>query len=418
MQHNQIYAAGQRRKTNMRIILTTCGSRGDVQPMIALTLALQQKGHHCLLAGPPEKAGWAKAVGCDYRPFGQDVTAMIDAMDNVLNLRSIADFFSFVRNETRYQLKALPAILKTADKVVASSLMFGASTIAEQLGVPYQYVAFTPQLFASGDHPFPVVKQQRLPRMLNRASWTAARFLERFNITSILNRYRRENGLSPLAEAWDHILGDHTIVACDRQVASVPDDVSRQVVQTGYLHLDVEMKLDSKITAFIEKGGPIVYAGFGSMPPADQKKRAPVLIEAAKQTGCRMIIAAFWESGKIILKDPDILFVRQAPHRLLFPLMDVIIHHGGAGTTATATAAGKPQIIVPHILDQYYHGQKLFESGIATRPIRLQQLNSRALAAAVEEALTRRSMRSKAREIGESIKPERSLKNAVRAVEN
>ena len=401
----------------MRIVLTTCGSRGDVQPMMALTLALMKKGHDCLLAGPPEKSGWAKSIGCPYMPFGRDVTALIDSMDSVLSVRSMVAFIKFVREETVFQLKALAPLFKDADVAVASSLMFGASTVAEKLKRPYRYVAFTPQLFASGEHPFPVVQHQGLPRTLNRAYWIAARLFDRFNITRVLNRYRKTDNLPLLSDAWDHILGDRPILACDKAVAKVPRDVTKKVIQTGYLHLEIPLELNRQVLNFIEKGRPVVYAGFGSMPPLDQKQKVTDLIKAAKATGCRMIIAAFWQQEDLLEIDPDVLFVRQAPHRLLFPLMDLIIHHGGAGTTATAAAAGKPQIIVPLILDQCYHGQKLFESGIAARPILLKHMNSGTLETAMADLLGSRPIKLKAEQVGQSIDTQKSLKSAVRAVE-
>jgi vancomycin aglycone glucosyltransferase len=62
----------------MKIVLATFGSRGDVQPMLALSLALKSKGHNVLLAAPPEKAAWAKQLGCPFFPLGSDVTAFID----------------------------------------------------------------------------------------------------------------------------------------------------------------------------------------------------------------------------------------------------------------------------------------------------------------------------------------------------
>lgn len=402
----------------MRIVLTTCGSRGDVQPMIALTLALIRAGHDCLLAGPPEKYPWAKSLGCPYLPFGRDVTAFIDSMENVLDLKSMFGFVRFVRSAARQQLDRLPEIFDGADLVVASSLMFGASTIAEKMNIAYRYIAFTPQLFPSKAHPFPVIKQQGLPPLMNRISWNAARLFDQLNIGYMLNRFRRAHNLALLSDALDHILGDHPIAACDREVVQIPDDVAKKVTQTGYLHLDLPLKLDSEIKGFIQKGGPIVYAGFGSMPPKDQKRKAPQLIKAAKRVGCRMIIAAFWNKENKIQSEQDVLLVRQAPHRLLFPLMDLIIHHGGAGTTATAAAAGKPQIIVPHILDQYYHGQKLFESGIAARPIRLQHLNSRVLAGAIKDALEDNHMKSTAMQAGRSINPQNSLKLTVQTIES
>ncbi len=406
-----------RGENGMRIVLTTCGSRGDVQPMIALTLALMRAGHDCILAGPPEKCDWARNLGCPYLPFGIDVTAFIDSMENAVDVKSMFGFVRFVRSAARQQLDQLPKVFAGADLVIASSLMFGASTIAEKLNIAYRYIAFTPQVFPSQAHPFPVIKNQELPPLMNRVSWKAARFFDLLNIGYILNRFRKAHGLALLSDVLDHILGDDPIAACDKAVAQVPDDVAKNVIQTGYLHLELPLELDSEITDFIQKGGPIVYAGFGSMPPKDQKRKAPQLIKAAKHAGCRMIIASFWNKENKIQSESDVLFVRQASHRLLFPLMDLIIHHGGAGTTATAAEAGKPQIIVPHILDQYYHGQKLFESGVAPKPIRLQDLNSCVLVGAIKDALEDRQMKSNAAQVGRSIHSQNALALTVQAIE-
>ncbi len=401
----------------MKIVLTTCGSRGDVQPMIALTLALIQEGHTCLLAGPPEKADWAGKLGCPYLSFGSDVTAVIDRMDTVLSIKSSAGFVTLVRQSLVHQLRQLPQIFKDADMVIASSLVFGASTIAQKMGIAYRYVAFTPQLFPSRDHPFPAIQNQNLSHALNRLSWTAAHWLDKINITWILNRFRKANGLDPIADAWAHVLGEFPIAACDKAVAKIPDDVAQKVTQTGYLHLESDTHLDKDIQRFIREGSPPYYAGFGSMPPKDQKKNVPLLIKAAKTLGRRIVISAFWQKQTGEQNEPNVFFVRQAPHTKLFPKMDLIIHHGGAGTTATATASGIPQVIIPHILDQYYHGQKIYEAGLGPKPVWRAHLNSHNLIRAMDAALSNPDMRQKALEAGNSIDPATSLERTVQAIE-
>lgn len=273
-------------------------------------------------------------------------------------------------------------------------------------------------MFVSKHHPFPVIRNQQMPKVLNRASWKSFHLADRLNITRILNRYRRRVHLAPLSSALDSILGDHTIAACDRAIAPVPDDVFQKVTHTGYLHLDLQTHLDDRLTRFVLKEPPVVYAGFGSMPPKDQEKKIPMLIRAARDAGCRMVINAFWQDENEMPQAQDIFYVRQVPHRLLFPLLDLIIHHGGAGTTATAALSGRPQIIVPHILDQYYHGQKLFEAGISPRPIPLGRLNRRSLTAAMRTALSDQKMKAMAQETAMSIDPERSLTLTIRALEN
>ena len=175
----------------MKIVLATFGSRGDVQPMLALSLALKSKGHEVLLAAPPEKAPWAKQLGCPFLPLGSDVTAFIDDMENAHSLRSAIRFVSFLRNELNTQFDLLPKIMAGADLVIGSSLTFALSTLAESMGIAYRYIAFTPQLLPSGYHPFPAFKHQRFPKWYNRMTWQIAAILDQFNLTRLINNHRR-----------------------------------------------------------------------------------------------------------------------------------------------------------------------------------------------------------------------------------
>ena len=130
----------------MKIVLATSGSRGDVQPMLALSLALKSKGYDVLLAAPPEKAAWAKALGCPFHPLGSDVTAFIDDMDNAHTLRPAIHFVSFLRKELNTQFNLLPKIIAGADLLIGSSLTFALATLAESMEIDYRFIAFAPQM--------------------------------------------------------------------------------------------------------------------------------------------------------------------------------------------------------------------------------------------------------------------------------
>lgn len=108
----------------MRIVLATFGSRGDVQPMLALSLALKSAGHKVLLAAPPEKAPWAEKLGCPFLPLGSNVTAFIDGMKDAHSLASGFRFTSYIRREIATQFDVLPGILEGADLAVGASLVF------------------------------------------------------------------------------------------------------------------------------------------------------------------------------------------------------------------------------------------------------------------------------------------------------
>ncbi|MBU8912192.1 MAG: glycosyltransferase [Desulfobacterales bacterium] len=401
----------------MKIVLATCGSRGDVQPMIVLSLALKSAGHDVLLAGPPEKALWAKQLGCPYIKFGRNVTAFLNNMKDAVSLRTNMAAIFFVRQELYSQFKILPQIIKNADLVIGSSLMFALSSIAQAMNIKYRFIAFTPQLFPSGDHPFLTIKTQTLPQWGNEMSWKIASLLDKFNITFLINRHRKKMGLSPINNAWDHILGEHTIVACDKEVAKVPLDVKKTFVQTGYLHMDLPDEPQPDLGRFLENGSKPVYAGFGSMPPEDQAKNIPLLVKAARRAGKRIIIAKFWEKSSEHKFSRDVFFIKNYPHLKLFPKTATVIHHGGAGTTAAAAISGVPQVIVPHILDQYFHGQKIYRSNMGPKSIWRAKLTADKLAAALEDCLFNPKIKQAARRTGESIDRDKSLQLTVKTIE-
>ena len=209
----------------MRIVLTTFGSRGDVQPMLALSLALKAAGHDVLLAGPPEKKAWAEELGCPYQPLGSNLTAFVDHMKDSYSFRFGLRFVSYVQKEIVGQFGLLPEIISGADLVVGSSLVFALSTVAEYMGIPYRYIAFTPQALPSGQHPCPAFKTQDLPRWINRMTWSVMRGLNRFFLQADINKRRKELGLRPVSDSWLSILGHDVIVASDKVIAEAPHDL-------------------------------------------------------------------------------------------------------------------------------------------------------------------------------------------------
>jgi UDP:flavonoid glycosyltransferase YjiC (YdhE family) len=400
----------------MKIILATSGSRGDVQPMIAICLALNASGHDAMLLGPPENASWAAGLGCPYQGFGQDVSAFIRGFQTAFSFRSGLAFLLFVRKALEEQFRLLPDIIRKADLVVGSSLMFGLASVAETRNISYRYIAFTPQLFPSRFHPFPILKTQTFPFFINRMSWKTAELLDQFNFTCLINRYRKKHGLDPVPYAWDHILGKNTIVAADKEIAGMPGDVRQTWIQTGYPHLETAAEPVPELERFFEKGTRPVYAGFGSMPVKDQIRIVPILIKAARHLGRRIILPRFHGFSTEHAAGKDVFLLRDYPHLRLFPRLDAVIHHGGAGTTATAGVSGVPQVIVPHILDQYYHGRRVYLSHIGPEPIPRAMLTESRLTAALEQCLFDPGIRQAAGKTGQSINPRKSLDRIVEAI--
>jgi UDP:flavonoid glycosyltransferase YjiC (YdhE family) len=401
----------------MKIVLATFGSLGDVQPMLALSLSLKSAGHDVLLAAPPEKAKWVEQQGCPFHPLGDDVTAFIDDMKDAHSFHSAVRFVRYVRKELISQFDIFPKIIAGADLVIGASLVFALSSVAESTGIEYRFIAFTPQLLPSGKHPFMAFKHHWLPKWYNRMTWQIARILDRVNLTLLINKKRKQLGLKPVDDAWFHILGKHVIVASDKAIAKVPQDVEPAFTQTGYMHLDQPNQHLPELEAFLSAGPPPVYAGFGSMPKKDQANNVPIVVNAARSAGQRVVIGKFWDEPSEFSNSDDVFFIKRYPHLKLFPRMAAVIHHGGAGTTAASAISGVPQIIVPHILDQYYWGHQVYQSHLGPKPIWRSKLTSKKLAAAIQECLSNDLIKQSARATSKMINQQNSLEMTVRLLE-
>ncbi len=400
----------------MKIVLATFGSRGDVQPMLALSLALQSAGHQVLLAAPPEKEAWVRQLGCPFTPLGSDITAFIDTMKDAHSIRTTIQFIRYLRKEFISQFRIFPKIIAGADLVVGASLVGALSSIAESMDIPYRFVAFSPSVLPSGYYPAPFCKRQGFPASYNRLTWQIGHMVNRLTVTALVNRERKKFRLKPVHEAWDSFLGQRVIVATDKAVSTIPPDVEPDTVQTGYLHLDQPDQPFEALERFLNAGPPPVYAGFGSMPKKVQMDNVSLIVQAARSVGSRVVIAKFWKEPSEFSPCEDVFFIHKYPHLKIFPRMAGVIHHGGAGTTAAGAASGVPQIVVPHLLDQYYWGHQVYRSNLGPKPIWRHRINKQKLAEAIREILTNDQMRQKARKVSGMIDRQNSLNKAVHEV--
>jgi UDP:flavonoid glycosyltransferase YjiC (YdhE family) len=212
-------------------------------------------------------------------------------------------------------------------------------------------------------------------------------------------------GLKPVTDVWPCILGPRVIVATDRAISTIPPDAAPgDAVQSAYMHLLQPKPAYDDLERFLEAGPEPVYAGFGSMPKKEQIRSIAAIVQAARQVGRRAVITRFWDEPTAYQNARDVFFIRSYPHLHLFPRMAAIIHHGGAGTTAAAALSGRPQIIVPHILDQYYWGNQIYRAGLGPEAIHRSRLKVANLAGAIETCVSNASIRKKAASTGAAIR--------------
>lgn len=402
----------------MKIALAVYGTRGDIQPTMALGRALMAHGCDIILCAPSEFEDVATAAGVEFAAVGHDVKNFLQRNSQNLGgglLRSVSALRAFFAEEMTSQFAALAAGAAGCDLIIGAGMQFAAGSVAEYHGIPYRFLAFTPTMVVSYAHAPPTVPLHRLPRILNRALWwTTGQLYDRLFLGTI-NTHRATLGLPPAEHLYAPIIGDRPLLAVDPAIAPCPDTVF-ETVQTGYLYRDERAPLPSALDEFLAAGVPPIYVGFGSMPTDDPAATTAMIVEAIGRASCRGIISAGWANLGGVALPPSMINIGPVSHELLFPRCAAVVHHGGAGTTAAVARAGVPQILVPHLMDQYYYAHRIATLGIGPRGIRRSRLTAKRLARAIRRALADRTMYTRAAAIAREIRTEDPIANAVREI--
>jgi vancomycin aglycone glucosyltransferase len=349
----------------MRILLSTIGSRGDVQPLVALASRLRMAGQDVRLCVPPDFRDWISGLGFAVTPIGPALRSMTAA-------RAAADSPPFTPEQRRQlaeasvaaQFATIAAAAEGCDLIVAATaLQIAARSVAEMLDIDYIFVAYCPIVFPSAHHgppPLPPLPGQiPIPAEAdNRERW--ARDTERFNTLfgPSLNAHRASLGLPPVGDVRAHIFGERKWLAADPIIGPWPDPADTSVIQTGAWMLSDDRPLSAEIEAFLDAGEPPVYFGLGSArAPHPEVNR--VMIESARAVGRRAIVSRGWADLMLVDDASDCLAIDEVNQQALFPRVAAVVHHGGAGTTTAAAAAGVPQVIMPQMYDQHYWSRQV-----------------------------------------------------------
>jgi len=401
----------------MRVLLAPHGSRGDVQPMLALAHALRDRGHEAVFSAPANFTAWLLAHGFAAEPNGIDVEMLLQ--EGAENLQSL-----------RWQLRHLAAMVDTlfaalapasagADMIVSSGIQLAAPSIAEWRDVPCAYASFCPCALPSAEWPPPPVNRHNLPRWLNRLLWTLGGPATSLALRGPINRGRTALGLRPVDDVLSHIAGDLTIVAADRDLAPLPDDAPDRAVATdAWILHDDNVELDPRVDSFLHTDPAPVYVGFGSMVAPRVAELAAAAIEAVRAVGRPAIVAGGWAGlERYIAPGGDVLAADTLPHGRVLPRVAAAIHHGGAGTTTAVARAGVPQVLLPHILDQFFWARRVAELGLGPRAIPVDLVTADQLADRVETAVADPAIRARAAGMAPAIRARNGTAAAVAHLE-
>jgi vancomycin aglycone glucosyltransferase len=351
----------------MRVLLSTYGSRGDVEPLVGLAVRLRALGAEVRVCAPPDEdfAQRLAGVGVTLVPVGQSARALTTAAPPP----SSADLPRRAAGLIASQFDAVIAAAEGCDALVATGVMpaaAGARSVAEKLGIRSVSVTFQQLTLPSPNHPPLAYPGRPFPPDVtdNRVLWD----LDAQSINALfgeaLNTNRASIGLPPVDNVRDYVIGDQPWLATDPTLDPWQETPDLDVVQTGAWLLPDVRPLPTELVAFLDAGTPPVYVGFGSMPMRASTDAAQVAIEAIREQGRRALVGRGWADLAVIDDRDDCFTVGEVNQQALFSRVAAVVHHGGAGTTTTATRAGAPQVVVPQAADQPYWAGRVADLGI------------------------------------------------------
>ena len=411
----------------MIITIIATGSRGDVQPYIALGRGLIRAGHALRFVTSQNFAPQAAAYGFDVRAVAGDTEAIAQSAE----MRDRVEGGNFLRLMAEMSRAAKGAAVDLAGVALEASRgadlilgglggLYTGLAVAEKLDLRFiqaYVVPFTPTAEFPG-----VLAPVGLGRPGNRLTHHLTRQMvwQGFRAADELSR-RQVLGLppAPLAGPYNSRATRGLPVLCGISPAVVPPpaDWGGAVRVTGYWTLDAgEWSPPPALAAFLDAGPAPVYVGFGSMSNRDPAATAALVIEALRRSGQRAVLLSGWGGLRQTDLPDSVLMIDGAPHEWLFPRMAAVVHHGGSGTTAAGLRAGVPSLVVPFFGDQPYWGRRVAELGVGPAPIPRKQLTAERLAAAIATAVSDAPLRQRAAELGARLRAEDGVTRAVEIV--
>ena len=350
----------------MRILLSTYGSRGDVEPIVALGAALQAAGAEVVVSAPAdlEFLQLADRAGVALAPAFSPVREWIAAARRAP--KSIPEYGAMMIGA---QHEAIAAAAEGCDAIVATGLMpsvGAAQAVAESLGVAYAHVSLCPLFLPSHHHrPIAYPGHPNPPEVTDtRALWALNVGVMNTLFGGVINTHRAAVGLPAISDIRAHLFTDHPLLASDPVLWPwLPTDLCHPV-QTGAWILRDDRPLPAGLEAFLHAGPPPVYVGFGSIALPSTREAARTAIQAIRAQGRRVVLARGWADNVPIDDGDDCFLIGEVNQQALFGRVAAVIHHGGAGTTTAAARAGAPQVIAPQIADQPHWAARVAGLGV------------------------------------------------------
>jgi sterol 3beta-glucosyltransferase len=416
----------------MKIAMIALGSRGDVQPYIALGKGLQAAGHFVRLVTHENYERLVSDHQLDFWPVSGDVQAFLQT-DEMRDVLASGNFLKITRRTAKEARRAALSWTEEGltgcqgmDLLIAGiGGLYVALALAEKLALPLiqaHVIPFTPTaafpgaLMPQALAPIGGILNRWSHHLTRQAMWQGSRAADRVARQQVLKL--------PTAPFWgpynsDRMNNGLILYGFSPAVLPKPADWNDNTHVTGYWFLDAGAAWTPSpaLLQFLQAGPPPVCIGFGSMSNRQPEKASELILHAVAQANQRAIILSGWDGFQETALPKTVFVMESAPHDWLFQQVTAVVHHGGAGTTAAGLRAGVPSILIPFFGDQPFWGRRVVELGVGPAPIPRAKLTTDNLAQAINQAVTDQAMRQRAATLGAKIQAEDGVTRAVSLLE-
>ncbi len=413
----------------MKITIFSAGSRGDIQPCVALGVGLRAAGYHVCLAVPANFASFVREHNLDVFPLRGDVQQIMGSPEARKFLekggnnpiRAINTMRRLIAPVIREMISDAFEACKDADALICLGVFspIGRS-FAEALRLPLINIEPTP-LLPTRSFPAPSWPIQRdLGGMHNYLSGLIMLYSIWLWYAPFVKEFRRAKGLlDETARYFYKSLRETPMLgAYSSTVIPKPPDWPGSLHVTGYFELEnaAGWQPPEALETFLNAGDPPVYIGFGSMFSSNPAELVNLVEEALEMCGQRGVLLTERGDFEPMVTSNRLFAIESAPHGWLFPRVAAVVHHGGAGTTAEGLRAGVPTVIVPYNFDQFFWGARIKTMELGPQPIPRKKLTADGLAKAIWIAVNDPAIKQKAADCGAAIRSVNGVANAVNIV--
>ena len=416
----------------MKITIIAFGTRGDVQPIIALGRVLKSRGYHVRMIASSNFETWIGQNGLEAVPARIDIQSLmmgegghewIEHGNNPIKQTQVI--------KKLLDQHGLAMMRDTWDACVGAEVIVSSFTsdtfavsIAEKLHAKHISTPLQPALMATRNGVSTL--QAILPNRISLINYLFGKLMiEKYGwimMGELNNRFRQDTLGLPRQSFHENRRGLQRMLIVQgfsSHVVPHPHDWSTNIYTTGYWFLDEDgdWQPSQALLKFLNEHDAPIYIGFGSMTGRDPRSLTGIVVNAVAQSGQRAILQSGWAGLGDMLLPKNTFLLDTAPHRWLFPRMKAVVHHGGAGTTAESIRAGVPTVIVPHMADQSFWGSRVAALGVGPQPVPRNKLSADKLASAIRLATDDPKMRERASKLGARVRAEDGIGNAVAMIE-